>query len=119
MWSDSANELQVIFDQIKVNDNKVLDVDDVAKQLVIMRDVIDDAEGRVRLVESVKDMEMKVKRFSDGVDALNSGVNRLYRTMLKTRNGCLDAKLGGEFRISVKERHCSRTFSPPSAHSSC
>ncbi|PWA59488.1 BYPASS-related protein [Artemisia annua] len=78
--------------KIKVNDNKVLDVDDVAKQLVIMRDVIDDAEGRVRLVESVKDMEMKVKRFSDGVDALNSGVNGLYRTMLKTRNGCLDAK---------------------------
>ncbi|PWA90929.1 BYPASS-related protein [Artemisia annua] len=93
MWCDSVNELQkVIFDQMKVNGNKVLEVDDVAKQAVIVRDLIDDAEGRVKLVEGVKDMEIKVKRFSDGVDALNNGVNGLFRTVLKTRNGRLDAK---------------------------
>ncbi|GJY51351.1 hypothetical protein Tco_0442198 [Tanacetum coccineum] len=47
---------------------------------------------RVKLVEGVKEMEMKVKRFSDGVDALNNGVNGLFRTVLKTRNGRLDVK---------------------------
>lgn len=97
MWCDSVNELQkAIFDRVIKENNKVLEVDDVAKQAVIVRDLIDDVsdspEGRVKLVESVKDMEMKVKRFSDGVDALNSGVNGLFRTVLKTRNGRLDGK---------------------------
>nr|GEW05020.1 hypothetical protein [Tanacetum cinerariifolium] len=97
MWCDSVNELQkVIFDQMKVNDNNVLEVDDVAKQAVIVRELIDnvtdDAEGRVKLVQGVKEMELKVKRFSDGVDALNNGVNGLFQTVLKTRNGRLDVK---------------------------
>ena len=77
---------------LPTQNNKVLEVDDVAKQAVIVRDLIDDVEGRVKLVEEVKDMEMKVKRFSDGVDALNNGVNGLFRTVLKTRNGRLDGK---------------------------
>ncbi|GJS37208.1 17.3 kDa class I heat shock protein-like protein [Tanacetum coccineum] len=75
---------------MKVNGNKVLEVDDVGKQAVIVRELIDnvtdDAEGRVKLVEGVKEMELKVKRFSDGVDALNDGVDGLFRTVLKTRN---------------------------------
>lgn len=88
-WCDSVNELQ------KVKGNKVLEVDDVTKQAVIVRELIDmsdDTEGKVKLVEGVKEMEMKVKRFSDGVDALNNGVNGLFRTVLKTRNGRLDVK---------------------------
>ncbi|KAI3731710.1 hypothetical protein L1987_62899 [Smallanthus sonchifolius] len=99
LWADSVNAVQArIFDLIRPKQNVLLEVDDLASQAVIVRDLIqvvvnggDDAGGsRVRLEAGVKEMATGAKRFSDGIDALTNGVNGLFRTVLKIRNGRLD-----------------------------
>ncbi|KAI3818393.1 hypothetical protein L1987_12199 [Smallanthus sonchifolius] len=98
LWADSVNGVQArIFDLIKPKQNVLLELDDVASQEVVIRDLIqvvvnggDDAGVRVRLEGGVKEMATGAKRFSDGIDALTNGVNGLFRTVLKIRNGRLD-----------------------------
>ncbi|KAK9074424.1 hypothetical protein SSX86_007022 [Deinandra increscens subsp. villosa] len=98
VWADSVNGVQDrIFDLIKPEKNAVLELDDVTSQAVVIRDLLhagvdggDDAGGRVCLEAGVKEMVGRVKKFSDGIDDLTNGVNGIFGTVLKIRNGRLD-----------------------------
>ncbi|KAL8249633.1 hypothetical protein R6Q59_006501 [Mikania micrantha] len=98
VWADSVNSVQDrIVDLIKAKQNAVLEVDDVARQVVVVLDLIqtvvtggDKADVRACLVAEVTEMAVGVKKFSDGVDALTNGINGMFRTVLKMRNGHSD-----------------------------
>ncbi|KAI3796347.1 hypothetical protein L1987_39015 [Smallanthus sonchifolius] len=99
LWSDSVNGVHSrIFDLIKPKYNALLEIDNVSRQAVVVRDMLetvvsdggDNADVRVRLEAGVKEMASSAKKFSDGIDGLTNGVNGLFRSVLKTRNGRLD-----------------------------
>ncbi|KAF5757280.1 hypothetical protein HanRHA438_Chr17g0834641 [Helianthus annuus] len=98
VWADSVNGMENrIFDLIKFKKNVVKEVDDVVKQAVVVRDVIEtvvngggDDGVRVCLQDGVKEMTVGAKKLSDGIDKLTDGVNGMFRTVLKIRNGRLD-----------------------------
>ncbi|KAL8227749.1 hypothetical protein R6Q57_015333 [Mikania cordata] len=97
--SDSVNGVQPqIVNLIKPKQNTILEIDNVSRQAVVvgelLQDVISDAvgnaDGRLQLEAGVNELASSLKEFSDGVDGLTNGVNVLFRTVLKTRNGRLD-----------------------------
>ncbi|KAL8218491.1 hypothetical protein R6Q57_021864 [Mikania cordata] len=60
----------------------------------ILDEVTGDGEGSdkdlVRLEDGRKELSQAAAKFSDGVDKLTNGVNGLFSSVLKTRNGVLD-----------------------------
>ncbi|KAL8268720.1 hypothetical protein R6Q59_002518 [Mikania micrantha] len=99
LFSDSVNGVQPqIVDLIKPKQNTILDIDNVSRQAVVVgellqvviSDAVGNADGRLQLEAGVKELASSLKEFSDGVDGLTNGVNVLFRTVLKTRNGRLD-----------------------------
>ncbi|KAM0016908.1 hypothetical protein Hdeb2414_s0028g00702031 [Helianthus debilis subsp. tardiflorus] len=98
VWADSVNGMENrIFDLIKLKKNVVKEVDDVVKQAVVVRDVIEtvvngggDDGVRVCLQDGLKEMTVGAKKLSDGIDKLTDGVNGMFRTVLKIRNSRLD-----------------------------
>nr|XP_043624090.1 UPF0496 protein 4-like [Erigeron canadensis] len=95
-WAESVNAMQTrMFEVIKRNVNKALEVDNVEMKAVTVRDLIndivsDDGADKAALDDGVKELASAGKTFSDGVDALTNGVNGLFSAVLKTRNGRLD-----------------------------
>ncbi|KVH97567.1 uncharacterized protein LOC112523180 [Cynara cardunculus var. scolymus] len=99
LWADSVNGVRTrIFDLIKPKQNGLLELGNVTSQAVVVRDLLqvvvsdggDNVDDRVRLEDGVKELGTAAKKFSDGIDALTNGVNGMFRTVLKTRNGRLD-----------------------------
>lgn len=99
LWAGSVNGVQTqIFDLIKPKQNALLELDNVTSQAVVVRDLLqvvvsdggDNVDDRVRLEDGVKELGTAAKKFSEGIDALTNGVNGMFRTVLKTRNGRLD-----------------------------
>ncbi|KAI3734232.1 hypothetical protein L6452_13697 [Arctium lappa] len=96
LWSDSVNRLQTqIFELIKPKQTKgwLLELDDTASRAQAVCDLLDEIvvdDNRSRLENGVKELVNAASNFSDVVDGLTNGVNGLFNSVLKTRNGVLD-----------------------------
>ncbi|XP_071741472.1 UPF0496 protein 4-like [Rutidosis leptorrhynchoides] len=92
LFADLVNgEWTRIFDLIKPEQNAVLEIDDVASQAKVVHDLIDsiNAGDMAQLEAGVKALATAAKKYSDGIDLLTNGVNGMFQTVLKTRNGRL------------------------------
>ncbi|XP_071729212.1 protein BPS1, chloroplastic-like [Rutidosis leptorrhynchoides] len=108
LWSDSVNNVQKqMFNLIK-SKSKLLELEDTASRVVPFCDLLDEAsvldgdggeERRVRFVNGVREFGKVVTKYSNGVDELTNGVNGLFSSVLKTRNGVLDGVRKGVWLV--------------------
>ncbi|CAI9296542.1 unnamed protein product [Lactuca saligna] len=105
LWAELVNGVQTqIYELIKPKQFSIgaekkgwlLELEDTAKQVVAVCDVLDevvsdgDEKHRGRLENDVKEMGNAAAKFSDVVNVLTNGINDLFSSVLKTRNGVLD-----------------------------
>ncbi|KVI05249.1 protein BPS1, chloroplastic-like [Cynara cardunculus var. scolymus] len=104
LWADSVNRMQTqIFELIKPKQTSdggrtkgwLLELDDTASRSLAICDLLDEIvfdgdDNRSRLENGVKELGNAAANFSDVVDGLTNGVNGLFNSVLKTRNGVLD-----------------------------
>ncbi|XP_071706487.1 UPF0496 protein 4-like [Rutidosis leptorrhynchoides] len=93
LFAESVNgQWTKICDLLKPKLTAVMEVDDVATQATVARDLIDSTNvgDMVQLEAGVKGLATAAKKYSDGIDSLTNGVNGMFQTVLKTRNGRLD-----------------------------
>ncbi|KAD2804509.1 hypothetical protein R6Q59_030035 [Mikania micrantha] len=106
-WADSVTGVQKqVFDLIKPKEATdggeeqrcLSELEDTVNRARTVCDILDevtgDGEGNdkdlVRLEDGRKELSQAAAKFSDGVDKLTNGVNGLFSSVLKTRNGVLD-----------------------------
>lgn len=104
LWADSVIRLQTqIFELIKPKQDSdggqtkgwLLELDDTASRALAVCEVLDEIvfhgdDNRSRLENGVKELGNAAANFSDVVDGLTNGVNGLFNSVLKTRNGVLN-----------------------------
>lgn len=88
-WVDSVNGIQrQIVDLIKPKELWLLEIEDISNRCAGL-DKVNGDKRRV-LENEVTELGSMVAKFSGGVDELTNGVNGLFGSVLKTRNGILN-----------------------------